>query len=506
MSGSILNELVASTNSWIWDTVLIYLLLGAGVWFTLRSRFVQIRHFTRAWKLVLGSRHTNQVGGISSFQSLCTSLASHVGTGNIAGVAIALYLGGPGAVFWMWIVAMLGMATSFIENTLAQCYKTRTPYGSFLGGPAYYIKKALGFRSISFFIAIMMIFTFGLAFNAVQSNSIALTLSATTSTPAYITGLILALVAGVIIFRGIYTISRVAERIVPFMALVYLAVALTVVCVQIDRLPEVLHLILANAFGLETAAAGGAGYFMAQAISQGVCRGLFSNEAGMGSVPNAAATASPTPHHPATQGLISMVGVFADTIVICTATAAIILMSGQLEPQCGLSGTELTLASIRASIGGWGDILITASMLLFGFTSIIANYYYGETNLRFLHKSNLLLVIYRSTVLIFVCWGAISQLEQVWTLADLSMGLMALVNLVAIVLLGNLALALLKDFDTQLSEGKEPHFDRRQFTYLDRTMDADIWTEMPDEPQKTSFGTSGNKPGLMNCEFPEADC
>ncbi|WP_461535639.1 alanine/glycine:cation symporter family protein [Spongorhabdus nitratireducens] len=503
-----LNELIAVVNSWIWGAILIYLLLGAGIWFTFRSRFVQIRHFTRAWRLVLAGRQARHKDGISSFQSLCTSLASHVGTGNIAGVAIALYLGGPGAVFWMWVVALLGMATSFIENTLAQCYKSRTPYGSFIGGPAYYIDKALKIRSAAVFISTMMVFTFGLAFNAVQSNSIALTVSATTPIPSWLSGVLLALLAGIIIFRGIHAISRVAERVVPFMALVYLTVALIVVVIQFDRLPEVLHLILANAFGLETAASGGAGFLMAQAINQGVCRGLFSNEAGMGSVPNAAATASPSPHHPATQGLISMVGVFADTIVICTATAAIILLSGQLEPQSGLTGTELTLAAIRTSVGSWGDLLIGASMLLFGFTSIIANYYYGESNLRFLHKSTRLLTVYRLAALVFVCWGAISQLEQVWTLADLSMGLMAMVNLIAIVLLGNLALALLRDFDNQLQSGQEPHFDRSLFPFLDQTIDPDIWIEKrtTDSTEVQSESESVSDSSLLSRDLPEPDC
>ncbi len=479
-----MSSLINTLTSVLWEYLLIYLLLGAGVYFTIRSRFAQIRHFFHAWKIMLGSRKTDK-NQISSFQAFCTSLAAHVGTGNLAGVAIAIYLGGPGAVFWMWIVAILGMSSSYVENTLAQLYKTNNQDGTFRGGPAYYIEKALGLRGLGVLFSVLLLISFGFIFNAVHSNSVSAALSNSSFLTPTQTGLILASITALIIFRGIHSIAHFAETIVPFMALAYLIVAIIVVTMEIHRLPDVFALIINHAFGLQTAVAGGIGYSVAQAMMQGVKRGLFSNEAGMGSGPNAAATATPWPHHPAAQGIISMVSVFIDTIVICTATAAIILLSGQLDSGNTLNGIQLTQASLGTVVGHWGEHFITGAVIFFGFTSVIANYYYGESNLLFMRNSPALLFTYRSAVVILVFIGSISSLEAVWIVADLAMGLMALINLVVIVLLSGPAFQVLKDYDQQLKAGREPVFKRSKFPFLNRTMDVDVWNDGCTTPIKT---------------------
>ncbi|MDP0561197.1 MAG: sodium:alanine symporter family protein [Candidatus Endonucleobacter sp. (ex Gigantidas childressi)] len=476
-----MSHLIETATSALWEYLLIYLLLGAGIYFTIRTRFAQVRYFFHAWKIVLGSRKTDKKH-ISSFQAFCTSLAAHVGTGNLAGVAIAIYIGGPGAVFWMWVVALLGMSSSYVENTLAQLYKTNNEDGTFRGGPAYYIEKALGLRWLGVLFSIMLLVSFGFIFNAVHANSVAAALATTSSLTEIHVGLIMAAITGVIIFRGIRSIAQFAEMVVPLMALAYLLMAMVVVVMSFDRLPEVFSLVIDSAFGLKTAAAGGLGYSVSLAIMQGVKRGLFSNEAGMGSGPNAAATATPWPHHPASQGIISMISVFIDTIVICTATAAIILLSGQLEHGSMPNGIQLTQASVAAIVGDWGQIFISGAVIFFGFTSVIANYYYGESNLLFMRNSPALLCLYRITVVLLVFVGSISSLNSVWIVADLAMGLMALINLVVILLLSGYAFQVLQDYGQQLKTGHMPVFDRSKFPFLDRTMDSNVWNDVQKHP------------------------
>ncbi|WP_461535640.1 alanine/glycine:cation symporter family protein [Spongorhabdus nitratireducens] len=470
-----MNELVTILNDMIWGSILIYLLLGAGIWFTVRTRFVQFRRFGFSFKTMMGSRNTSDANQISSFQAFCTSLAARVGTGNLAGVAAALYLGGPGAVFWMWLIALLGMSTSLVENTLAQAYKTNNGDGTFRGGPAYYIQKALNQRWLAVLFSISLIIAFGFAFNSVQSNSIAAAVSGYGVPPLAI-GIGLAVLAGLVIFGGIRTISKVAEAVVPFMAVAYLAVALVVVVMNFAELPEVFALIFRSAFGLQEAAGGAIGV----AMMQGIRRGLFSNEAGMGSGPNAAATATPHPHHPAAQGMLGMAGVFVDTMVICTATAAIILFSGMLEAGSGVTGIQLTQAALSAEVGSWGNHLIALAILLFAFTSLIANYYYGESNLRFIIDNKLVLLAYRVLVLTMVIWGAVGELQLVWNFADLAMGVMALINIGVILVLGKQAFAMLRDLDEQIDSGKPMEsisFNRNKFEFLNKTMDQDVWTD-----------------------------
>ncbi|MGL5187747.1 MAG: alanine/glycine:cation symporter family protein, partial [Plesiomonas shigelloides] len=306
-----MNALISFVNDLLWGSVLIYFLLGAGLFFTLRLGFLQIRHFGHMFSILRRSRRSDD-SGISSFQALCTSLAARVGTGNLAGVAVALTLGGPGAIFWMWVVAFIGMATAFVESTLAQLYKTKDDQGNYRGGPAYYMEKGLGMRRMGVLFSIFLIIAFGLVFNAVQSNSIAQAMHVAFGVPQLGVGIGLVVLTAVIIFGGVRTIARVAELIVPVMALVYLLLALYVVGINISKLPDVIALIVKSAFGWQEAAAGTLAYTISQAMINGVKRGLFSNEAGMGSAPNAAAAASPYPPHPASQGYVQMLGVFMD--------------------------------------------------------------------------------------------------------------------------------------------------------------------------------------------------
>ena len=469
-----MSTLFSEITTVIWEYLLVYLLLSAGVYFTVRSRFVQFRYFFHAWKLMLGARKTSG-NEISSFQALCTSLAAHVGTGNLSGVAIAIFIGGPGAVFWMWIVALLGMASSFVENTLAQLYKTNNKDGTFRGGPAYYMDKALGLRWLGILFSVLLLMTFGFVFNAVHANSVSQAVSGQMMVSPVLVGLVIAGVTAFIIFRGIHSIVHFAELVVPVMALTYLLIAFGVVACRLDEMPAVIRLIFDSAFGLHSATGGALGYSVAQAMMQGIKRGLFSNEAGMGSGPNAAATATPKPNHPATQGIVSMVSVFIDTIVICTATAAIVLLSGQLDSGTTLNGVQLTQAALADIVGDWGQWFISIAVIFFGFTSVVANYYYGESNLLFIHNSSLLLLIYRSAVVFLVFLGSIASLETVWMVADLAMGLMALINLVIILLLSGQVMQVLRDYDLHSSSGNSPEFNRSRFPFLDRTIDKDVW-------------------------------
>ena len=471
-----MTDLINLMNDLLWGSILVYLLVGVGIYFTVRLGFIQFRHFGHMFSVLKNSRKADKAG-ISSFQALCTSLAARVGTGNMAGVAVALTAGGPGAIFWMWLIAMLGMATSFAESTLAQLYKTKDDDGNYRGGPAYYMEKGLGMRWMGVLFSIFLIIAFGLVFNAVQANSIANAMSNAFGWDDLYVGIAVVALSAVVIFGGIKRIAKVAELIVPVMALAYLVLAMFVMLSNLEKLPDVLMLIFKSAFGLQEAAAGGLGYAIAQAMINGIKRGLFSNEAGMGSAPNAAASATPYPPHPASQGYVQMLGVFMDTIVICSATVAIILMSGEYVGQATeVTGIELTQRALSSQVGDWGGIFVAVAIFFFAFTSIIANYSYAETNLIFLeHNHKAGLGIFRIVVLGMVMFGALASLPVVWSLADVSMGLMAIVNLVAIILLSGIVIKLAKDYNRQLSEGKVPTFDPNDFPELKSQLEEGIW-------------------------------
>ncbi|WP_336193109.1 sodium:alanine symporter family protein [Providencia stuartii] len=469
-------EFINYLNNVVWGSLLIYLLLGAGIYFTFRTGFIQIRHFSHMFGILKNSNQTNKAG-ISSFQALCTSLAARVGTGNLTGVAIAITAGGPGAIFWMWVVALLGMATSFVESTLAQLYKTKDDQGNYRGGPAYYMQKGLNLRWMGVLFSIFLIIAFGLVFNAVQANSIVqATAVAFDFNPLYV-GIALVIMSGIVIFGGLKSIAKVAELVVPVMALAYLILAFWVVGHHVERLPEIFTLIIRNAFGLQEAAGGAIGYGIGQAMTQGIQRGLFSNEAGMGSAPNAAASAAPYPPHPASQGYVQMLGVFMDTIVICSATAIIILSSGVLDnPTEKVNGIELTQLALSSVVGGWGATFVAVAIFFFAFTSIIANYAYAESNMIFLennHTTSLFLL--RLAALGMVMFGALAEMPLIWKMADLSMGLMAITNLIAILLLSGIAFKLAKDYNLQRKAGKIPTFDIEQHPELKIQVEEGIW-------------------------------
>jgi AGCS family alanine or glycine:cation symporter len=467
-------QVIGFLNTIFWGYVLIYGLLAVGLYFTIRLKLLQVIHFPEMIRCVTGSRSADR-SGITPFQALCTSLASRVGTGNLAGVAVALYLGGPGAIFWMWVVATLGMATALAESTLAQLYKVRDEDGQYRGGPAFYIERGLGARWAGVLFSICLVISFGLVFNAVQANSIADAMEGAFGAPKLVTGIVLAALAGVIIFGGIRSIATVAEYVVPFMAAAYLLVALYVVAIHITEVPAMLGTIVGSALGL-TQAAGGVAGSLAAAMLNGVKRGLFSNEAGMGSAPNIAAAATPDPHHPVSQGFVQSLGVFIDTILICTATALMILFSGALAPGSGLTGTQLTQAAMGAHIGGAGPYFVAIAIFFFAFTSIIGNYAYAEGALVFLRiDSHASRAVLRLAVCAMVIWGAYQSVATVFDAADASMGLMATINLIAIVVLSGLVARLVKDYLDQRRRGLEPTFDAASMPDVPGGIDTAIW-------------------------------
>ncbi len=461
-------------NTLFWGYILIYGLLAVGVFFTIRLGFVQFRHFAEMFRCVLGTGAQDK-DGITPFQALTVSLASRVGTGNIAGVAVAIYLGGPGAIFWMWMVALVGMATAYAESTLAQLYKTHGTGGIYRGGPAHYIARGLGQHWLGVVFSLCLILSFGLVFNAVQANSIADAFQGAFGVSKAVTGVGLAVLTAVVIFGGIRQIARVAEYVVPFMAGAYLLLAIWIMVANITALPGLFGLIFASAFGFAPAAGGVAGSIAAAALN-GIKRGLFSNEAGMGSAPNIAATASPNPHHPSSQGFVQALGVFIDTILVCTATAMMILLSGVLEPGNGVTGTALTQAAVVHHIGPIGATFVAVAIFFFAFTSIIGNYAYCESAMEFigLGKTGPITAL-RVAVLGMVIWGAIQAVATVFDAADASMGLMATINLVAIVALSGVVTKLTRDYLAQRKAGKLPQFRLADHPDLAKGVEADIW-------------------------------
>ena len=452
-----LQHIINVANDLLWTYIMIAALLACALYFTIRSRFVQFRMLGEMIRQLVNSnelQHSQGEKHISPFQAFAVSLASRVGTGNLAGVASAIAVGGPGAVFWMWIIALLGSANAFVESTLAQLYKRRAN-DSFIGGPAYYILNGLKCRWMAVLFSILIILTFGFAFTTVQSNTLCEAVeNAFGLDHAYI-GIAITVATLLIIFGGIQRIAKFSAVIVPIMALGYILLAIIVVAINITQLPAVLELIVKNAFGVEQIVGGGLG----AALMQGIKRGLFSNEAGMGSAPNAAATASTS--HPVKQGLIQSLGVFTDTLIICTCTAFIILMSG-VSLGGDLDGIRLTQEALSAEIGSSGRTFVAIAIFFFAFSSIIGNYYYGEANVKFITSSSKVLNIYRLLVCVMVMAGAVMSLQTVWSLADLTMGLMTLCNIAAIALLGRQVLVLLKDYNKQKREGHDPIFKKSE--------------------------------------------
>lgn len=466
---------VNAASDAMWTYVLIAVLLCCAVWFTFRTRGVQFRMLREMVRL-LGDSAVSTRGEkkVSSFQAFAVSVATRVGTGNLAGVATAIAVGGPGAVFWMWLISLLGSATAFVESTLAQLFKKKSS-DSFIGGPAYYILQGLKKPWLAALFAILISVTFGLSYNSIQSNTICSALNVAFGFDPKIVGIVLTVLSLGVIFGGIHRIARVSSVIVPIMAVGYLLLALYVVLSNLGMIPQVFAMIFKDAFGVTQIAGGGIGATM----MNGIKRGLFSNEAGEGSAPNVAATASTS--HPVKQGLIQALGVFTDTLVVCSCTAFIILFSG-LDTTSGLNGIALTQAALEAQIGAFGKNFIAVAILLFAYSSIIGNYYYGEVNIRFLsslrgggnpYRGGTALFVYR--ILsggVMVIFGAFASLDLVWSLGDFFMALLTAVNLFAIVLLSKYVFRLLADYDSQKRSGiREPVFRRSLFPDLD----LDCW-------------------------------
>jgi len=442
-------------NDLIWSQYLIGLLLTVGIFFTISSKFVQLRMLPEMFRALVEKPETLKNGekGISPFQAFAISAGSRVGTGNIAGVATAIVLGGPGAVFWMWIIAFIGAASAFIEATLAQVYKVHDKEGGFRGGPAYYITKGLNQKWLGITFAVLITVTFAFVFNTVQSNTIAESLRTQYHISPVITGIILAVITAIIIFGGVRSIATLSSLIVPIMAIVYVGIVLVILLMNFDQIIPMIGTIIKSAFGMEQVAGGAVG----TAILQGIKRGLFSNEAGMGSAPNAAATAAVP--HPVKQGLLQSLGVFFDTMLVCTATAIMILLySGLKFGEKAPQGVEVTQSALNEHLGSPGGIFLTVAITLFAFSSVVGNYYYGQSNIEFLSKNKAILFIFRCLVVVLVFIGAVVKTETVWSTADLFMGLMAIVNLVSIIGLSNIAFAVMKDYIQQKRAGLKPVF------------------------------------------------
>ena len=452
-----INNLIVTVSDSIWNYFLIFVLIIAAIYFTIRTAGVQFRLFPQMCKGLVERRKdpTQKHKSVSTFQAFAVSIATRVGTGNLAGVATAIAMGGPGAVFWMWLIALLGSATAFVESTLGQLFKERSSK-AFIGGPAYYIKRGLKNKTLAIIFAVVMTITFGLTYNSIQSNTICEAMNTAFGFNKTIIGIILTVLSLVVVFGGIHRIAKVSSIIVPVMAIGYLILALYVILNHINLIPQVFSIIFADAFGADKVAAGGIGATM----MWGLKRGLFSNEAGEGSAPHAAATATTT--HPVKQGLVQALGVFTDTLLVCSCTAFIILFSGVYEGS-DLNGISLTQAALEHEIGRAGVYYIAIAIFLFAYSSILGNFYYGEANIRFITKKKVYLQLFR--ILsggVFVIFGAIASLTTVWNLGDICMALITVINIYSIFRLGKYAFRLLKDYSRQKKEGKDPVFHRSQ--------------------------------------------
>lgn len=446
-------NLVGEINNFMYSYLLIYMLVGIGLYFTIRTGFVQFRMIPEMFRVITDKAPVGKDGkkGISSFQAFTISAASRIGTGNVAGVATAIAIGGPGAVFWMWCLALIGGASAFIESTLAQVYKVRDKNGLFRGGPAYYMEKGLNKRWMGIIFAIAITLCFGFIFNAVQANTISIAFEQSFGVSRVVMGIVLSLLTGIIIFGGLRRIVKVTTFLVPVMAIGYILLALIVVIINISEIPSVITLIIKSAFGAEEVFGGMVG----AAILNGIKRGLFSNEAGMGSVPNAAATADVS--HPVKQSLIQTLGVFIDTLIICTATAMIVLLSDAYLVNDAAS-INLTQASLTDHIGSWAATVLAITIFFFAFSSVIGNYYYGQANIEFIMNSALIVNVFRVIVVGFVFFGSIAKVQLVWDLADVFMGIMAFINLIAILMLWKVAKKVLDNYIAQQKAGKDPVF------------------------------------------------
>ncbi|MEM8620092.1 MAG: alanine/glycine:cation symporter family protein [Actinomycetota bacterium] len=456
--------------------VLGLMLAGAGIYLTLRLRGLQFR---RPGAFVSALRHSfrpNHADGVSSFRVFAVGLGGRIGAGNVVGVAIAITLGGPGAVFWMWMVALLGMATAIVENTLGQIYRRREEREGahvYRGGPAFYIQYGLGARWAGIIFSLVMIAAFPIGIVSVQSNTLSTTVDSAFGVPPLVSGLVAAFIAGLVIFGGVRRITSFAEIVAPLMAVAYISVGLVVVLLNAGQVPTVLADIVLGAFGLREATGGAVGYAVSAGIVQGLRRGLFSNEAGVGTTPNIASASDVK--HPTSQGLMQAVGVFIDTIVLCTVTALIILVGGVWQPgySSATNGVTLPQDSLANVVGSWGSQFVAVAMVFFAFTTLIAYSYYGENAVYFLRKDKRLIWAVRALVLAVTVWSSTAAATDVWNLADATIGVLTVLNLIVLVLLTPKVLGVVKDYFAQKAAGLDPEFDPSAFPELDT--DPDAW-------------------------------
>ncbi|MEY8560143.1 alanine/glycine:cation symporter family protein [Jeotgalicoccus halotolerans] len=478
---NVFESAVNFANDLLWQEILIGLLIIAGLYFSVTSKFVQFR-WLKIMFSSLGEKRAKMPDGskgISSFQAFTISAAQRIGTANIAGVATAIVVGGPGAVFWMWIVALLGAGTAFFEATLAQVYKVRDKESGFRGGPAYYMTKGLNQKGIGYLFAVLMTITFGIVFVMLQSNTIANAYDEAFGVNTTISGVIVAILVGLVIFGGAKSIAKVASAIVPVMAGLYILLVAIILVMNYDMILPMLQTIVMNAFGLEEVFGGAIG----AAIINGFQRGLLSNEAGMGSAPNAAASAAV--RHPVQQGLIQSLGVYFDTIIVCTATAIVILLYTDLSfgadaPQ----GIQVTQAAMDQQFFGFGGTIIAVFILLFAFSTILGNYFYAQSNLSFIVDNKKVTFVFRAIVVIMTVVGAVLGVQLVWTLADLFMAFLAIINLMMVVALSPLVFELMRDYKAQKDRGESPIFYAKNITY--KLPDDNEWGDedyRKDEPE-----------------------
>lgn len=460
-------ELATLIDDALYTWCLIYLLAGAGIFFTIRTGFVQIRLFKDSLKCMTERKTSGK--GVSSFQALMIATASRVGTGNMAGVATAIVIGGPGAAFWMWLMAILGSASAFVESTLAQIYKKKDGE-SFKGGPAYYIERALGQKWLGILFAITLIATFAFGFNGLQAYNIVSAFAYyvpdfSTSNVPMVVGILLCVICLILFFGGTDKIGWVSSIMVPVMAGIYIILGLLIIFMNFSEIPEVLSSIVRSAFDFKSIFGG----FTGSCMVYGIKRGLFSNEAGMGSAPNASASADVS--HPAKQGLAQVVSVYIDTLLICSTTVFILLLTGVYKSSPGLSGIPLIQQSIANQFGTFSIHIVTAAVCMFAFTSIIGNYFYAEANIRFISKNKYVMNIFRIAAAGVVLFGAQTNLDLAWSLADITMGLEAIVNIIAILMLSGIAVRTLKDYEKQKKMGLNPVFHEKNIG-LNNT---DVW-------------------------------
>ena len=487
-----MQDFVNAINDWVWSPALIYLCLLVGLYFSIRGRFLQVRHFGRMIRLLMDGKSSEQ--GVSSFQALAMSLAGRVGTGNIAGVATAITFGGPGALFWMWMVAFLGASTAFVESTLAQIYKERDDKGFFIGGPAYYFEKALGQKWYAVLFAISAIAACGLLLPGVQANSIAEAMNNSLGIAPSISAAVIAALLGFIIFGGVKRIASSAELIVPFMALAYIIVAIVIIIMHIGQLPDVLSLIFRSAFGMDSTF----GAVLGLAIQWGVKRGVYSNEAGQGTGPHPSAAAEVS--HPAKQGLVQAFSVYVDTLFVCSATGFMLIITGMYNVQDPANKEAFLYQGVRGVAAGpgyvqtamenimpgFGAVFVAVALFFFAFTTIMAYYYIAETNIRYLTRTiklNWAIPVLKVVILFVVIYSCLKTADLAWALGDLGVGLMAWLNIIGILFLQKPAFAALRDYEAQVKQGKDPIYDAR----ANGVNNAPIWDEISAKYRK-EFG------------------